>query len=342
MDSTTPQANGHAGGAFDLDQYRQELKDAAADLLRQGFRVVVSEGKNPGHRLAMGDDWQNQRLTLEQAERLINRCPHPCIGLQLGDAVDCDVDGADEDKAYRALFSGGDSPCAPTADTGRDGGTRQLWATDPRIAALDAATITFKAAGGKVTIRTGGKGAYSVLPPSRHANEDKATGEWQWTGRRYRWRDGLAPDSVGLPKLPDIVVQRLLATHQAKGGDKPKGGGGVHLVSLAAMLAATKKQTDGEDGSKRLYTVACRAVEHNLTDGEALATIRAYESQRPFPKEWSDAEIVERVRQAEKEVKRGSAVVIANYSEVEVESDGGDEGEGDDEPRKIIVPKPLA
>jgi hypothetical protein len=65
---------------------------------------------------------------------------------------------------------------------------------------------------------------------------------------------------------------------------------------------------DHRDGSLRLYTACCRAVEHNLTDVDAVACLRAYERQRPFPMPWSDAEILKRLRQAEQRCVRGAAV----------------------------------
>ena len=62
------------------------------------------------------------------------------------------------------------------------------------------------------------------------------------------------------------------------------------------------------DGSKRLFCVACRAVEHNLSDEEAIAAVRLYEIQYPFPSYWTDADILRRVRSAEQKSERGSAL----------------------------------
>lgn len=73
--------------------------------------------------------------------------------------------------------------------------------------------------------------------------------------------------------------------------------------SLRAMLAM--KVIDHNDGSHRLYSACCRAVEHNLTDAEAVACIRAYERVQPFPTSWSDAEILKRLRDAERQCQRG-------------------------------------
>jgi hypothetical protein len=50
---------------------------------------------------------------------------------------------------------------------------------------------------------------------------------------------------------------------------------------LLAMLSMDIK--DHNDGSHRLIAAACRCVEHDLSDAEALVCLRAYEIQRRFP-----------------------------------------------------------
>ena len=79
--------------------------------------------------------------------------------------------------------------------------------------------------------------------------------------------------------------------------------------ALEACLNAMLKlnMVDHRDGSLRLYTACCRAVEHDLSDLDAVQCIREYERQRPFPHAWSDAEIVKRLRDAERQCVRGSA-----------------------------------
>ena len=77
-------------------------------------------------------------------------------------------------------------------------------------------------------------------------------------------------------------------------------------VCLNSMLKLD--MVDHRDGSLRLYTACCRAVEHNLSDVDAMACIREYERQRPFPTPWSDGEILKRLRQAEQRCVRGAAV----------------------------------
>ncbi len=64
---------------------------------------------------------------------------------------------------------------------------------------------------------------------------------------------------------------------------------------------------DHHDGSNRLFAAACRVVEHDLDDDAGVELIRAYESLQPFPRSWSDQEILQRIRDAEKRCQRGSA-----------------------------------
>jgi hypothetical protein len=67
---------------------------------------------------------------------------------------------------------------------------------------------------------------------------------------------------------------------------------------VSAMLRMNV--SDHRDGSGRLFAAACRVVEHDLDDADGLAAVRDYARQRPFPNEWSDAEVVTRVRDAER------------------------------------------
>jgi hypothetical protein len=62
--------------------------------------------------------------------------------------------------------------------------------------------------------------------------------------------------------------------------------------------------TDQRDGSGRLFAAACRTVEHDLNDDQALQAIRAYAASKPFPQEWTDEEILKRVRDAESKATR--------------------------------------
>ena len=93
-------------------------------------------------------------------------------------------------------------------------------------------------------------------------------------------------------------------------------------------------QSNGKIERYRLLAVCCRAVEHNLSDDAAISTIREYELNHQFPCEWSDGDIVRRLRHAEQRAERGAAVIIANYKTVEVVSD--------DDSKKKTVSVPLS
>lgn len=315
----------------DFDQYRQELKDAAHEIVKAGFPLTVAEGKNPG--FAMGKGWQNQKLSPEVAERLIEKQQHPAIGIMLGPggAIDFDVDGSHELDAFMELF-GNDPPVMPVYDSGREGGEHRLAMFDDRLRAIEKATVTFKTGDGakSITVRIGCKlqpdgslsGAHSVAPPSLHSTFDKDKNSWRFTGKQYRWREGCSIDDVGLPKLKDAVIEKLLlfgmpraskpsrTLSAVEAADFYRDGGGPRQKALSAMLRYKVEQEN--DGSKRLFFCACRCVEHDLNDEQAVLAIRDYEELKPFPKDYSDDEILDRVRSAEQSETRGSAAEFSN------------------------------
>lgn len=82
------------------------------------------------------------------------------------------------------------------------------------------------------------------------------------------------------------------------------------LVAMRRM-----RLVDRTDGSHRLYAACCRAIEHGLDDHEALACLRAYERQQPFPRFWSEAEMLQRLRDAERVCPRGNSSTPAPLTE---------------------------
>jgi hypothetical protein len=64
-------------------------------------------------------------------------------------------------------------------------------------------------------------------------------------------------------------------------------------------------------------------VEFDLTDEQGLLAIREYAKQRPFPKDWSDPEILQRIRDAEGKVQRGviRRCVDASKARVVIDTD---------------------
>jgi hypothetical protein len=332
--------------------YRHQLVAAADELIKAGLPVTVANGKNPGG--AMGDAWQTQTLDAQAVFTLTGTVKYPTIGVKLGPGggiIDADVDSASEERALVDLFDG-DPPAAPTYTSGREGGKHIWFAFDERLQAINKAFVTYvSSAGDKVTLRIGcgvdektGEplGAHSVCPPSYHADKQidpatgKKTGAVQWTGPRYTWRDGASIDDIDPAPLPDRVVEKLIKTAQGTAKKTrttttmsapipPRASSGEVTGAVAAMVTSTKSIEDGGDGSRRLFCCACRAVELNLSDNDAVAAVRLYEDERPFPVAWSDDDILQRVRDAEKFVARGSELVFSNaieYETGELDEDG--------------------
>jgi len=299
MDDTTLQ-NGSVGDAvanlLGNDPLRIDLYEAGICYLKQGWQIVVCDGKRP----TGGKNWQRKTINESLLPFELQKPKQPAIGVKLGPAsgiVDVEADSDAEEKLFADLFKGCDIPVTPTYRSRR--GKHRLFKWDERLAATGAAVINFQGGKAKLGVRIGAgdKGAQSVFPPS--------------PGREWL----VSPDDCEPAELPDVVVERLLEAQKAeKPRPTPKhnsgkftGSEGAHADCLKAMLVSTKNMQDESDGSKRLFAVACRAIEHDLSDDQAIATIRDYEAERPFKKSWTDAEILQRVRDAEKQVERGSA-----------------------------------
>ncbi len=75
------------------------------------------------------------------------------------------------------------------------------------------------------------------------------------------------------------------------------------LKAMRRMKAAATP-----DGSLRLFKMVCRCIEHGLGDEEAVACIRECATSEPFPGTFTDADILKRIRAAEKHCERGSAL----------------------------------
>lgn len=167
--------------------------------------------------------------------------------------------------------------------------------------------IRSRSAGTIIELRS--TGAQTVFPPSVHES-----------GEPIEWVD---PEAVPTEVDPIVLLEAVVAIGNAvkvelgeKAAPKPKrqklqpNGTTVPAnhpderinACLATMLRM--RTTDQKDGSHRLFAAACRAVEHDLTDAQAIECVRAYAKHRPFPTEWTDEEILDRVRDAEKKCVR--------------------------------------
>lgn len=103
-----------------------------------------------------------------------------------------------------------------------------------------------------------------------------------------------------------VELETVHAKYVARPKQQSISSNGASCGCLEAMLTIKPKPTEN-DGTSRLFAWCCRAVEHNLSDEQAIATVRAAEKELPFPKLFSDSDICARIRNAEGKTTRGIA-----------------------------------
>ena len=249
------------------------IEDARRHL-SAGRKVIPCEagGKRP-----IGASWASSW----PADRLLPYLEaHPdCnLGLVMGDVIDIEWDSVEQHAAFGELFAGVDIPRTPCFCSTR--GKHYFFKAHPRLTELGGGEIHYR----KLGIRIGaGKAAQTVIPPSIVGGVARV---WE-----------VSFDDCPAAELPEIVVDRIIAARKPAPPDR----------ALTAMLRIKRK--DQGDGSKRLLAYCCRGVEHDLDDVQIVAAVRECEKQNPFSHEWSDGEIIQRVRDAEKKVVRGSSVI---------------------------------
>ncbi|TWT79121.1 hypothetical protein CA13_05190 [Planctomycetes bacterium CA13] len=131
-----------------------------------------------------------------------------------------------------------------------------------------------------------------------------------WRCKRYFTITGNVWGSTRIYQCPGVAAlwDRLFAPSKPKPNatnGKVQANASNDQLRLAVAAMCRMDMTDGNDGSRRLYAAACRCVGWNLSDQEALQAIRSYASIQPFPKNWPDGEIMQRVRDASADVDRG-------------------------------------
>ena len=142
--------------------------------------------------------WQTERLTEERITELLQRYSGCNVGGGLGalsGLVDVECDTPEQEKALQELLLECDMPelqIPPSYQSNR--GPHRLF---QYVEGLPQAVITLR---GGVAFRCGGngKGAQSVLPPSRHQS-----------GATYRWLDGCSLSDTTPPPLPPKLVEML-------------------------------------------------------------------------------------------------------------------------------------
>lgn len=278
--------------------------EVARRYTQRGWSVipVPHRSKNPGY-----DGWEQTRLTQLDLPHRFNGRPQN-VGVLLGEPsgwlIDVDLDHA------RAVELADDHLPRTGLEFGRAGKRRshRLYrVTGP----LATRKFRSKFAGMIVELRS--TGMQTVFPYSTHEG-----------GEPIEWVDESAEPAEVDPEALLRAVEALATAVKVELGERvaPKPQpprttarpltakttppSGKIEQCVAAMLRMN--MVDHNDGSSRLFAAACRAVEHDLGDGEGIAAVQAYAERQPFPTEWTVRQILDRIRDAESKVCRGSAL----------------------------------
>lgn len=286
---------------------------AARRYTRRGWRVIPIPFKSKAPRLK---GWQKLRLTEKELPKWFN-CAAQNLGVLLGEpsswVVDIDLDDARcVERAAEFL------PPTP-AVFGRAGKPRSHWIY--RVTAPVEPEKHNGEAGMLAELRA--TGCQTVFPPSVHP-----------TGERIEWEQPDAEPAVVNPETLRAAVRALADAVKGERGAAKRpadatpttptpGANGEAAACLRALLRMKMKKADGPDGSRRLFAAACQCVRFNLSDADAIGAVRAYAQVQPFPREWSDADILDRVRDAERKAERGEALRRRDADGDEEEDGGG-------------------
>lgn len=273
--------------------------EAAIDYCRRGWSPVPipHRSKNPGIRR-----WEQLRIKADDVPSYFTSETQN-IGILLGEPSGWLID-VDLDHPRCVALADEYLPATP-AVFGRPGKPRSH-----RIYRVSSPVATkkhkSKSAGMLVELRS--TGLQTVFPPSTHES-----------GELIAWDAGDAEPALVDPEELLKAVEALADAVKLEIGEKsaPKPAKGTEdgpdrrVIRTAQRLQGCvrsmtrMKMTDQNDGSGRLFAAACRVVEHDLSDEAGIDAIRQYAQQCPFPKDWSDAEILHRIRDAENKTERG-------------------------------------
>jgi putative DNA primase/helicase len=280
--------------------------ECAIRYVRRGWSVVPipHRSKNPGFK-----GWERMRLAEADLPRHFNSAPQN-IGLLTGEPSGWVVD-VDLDHPRAVLLADELLPPTP-AVFGRPGKMRshRLYRVTAPVATLKKRS---KSAGMIIELRS--TGCQTVVPPSTHESGEPIA--WETPGAEPAEVD---PEALrnAVVRIGDMVLAEL-GERAAPRPRKPRRPDPTLPQPTASLPSADRaerclkamrrmRMTDHKDGSFRLFAAACRCVEHDLSDEETLACVRAYAREQSFPREWSDAEVLQRVRQAERRCTRGEAL----------------------------------
>ena len=264
--------------------------DAALSYAARGWPVFpVAKDKRP----LTPKGFYDASADAAQIRDWFTRFPNAGIGLRTGKpsgllVVDVDAGSGGHESLAALEAEHGQLPATVESRTG--GGGRHLLFAHP---------------GGKVGNRAGirrgidirASGGYIVVPPSDHPS-----------GNRYAWVN--APGTMALATMPDWLLKLVRR-------EKPAAQPLNASADVERAIAVCRKITlvDNSDGSKRLYTYCCRCREHGLSVAQTTIVIRQLDTEKPFPKSWTPAEIEARYDSAGEIVTHGAAVFSLRTAE---------------------------
>ncbi len=280
----------------------EKVLAAAHEYAGKGWSIlaVPIQTKNPGFK-----NWQQLRITPDTVDTYFTGNPQN-LGVLLGEPsgwlIDIDLDNPRAvELAPRFL--------PPTeAIFGRSGKPRSHWiyrVTKPAV------TSKFKSKSAGMIVEFRSTGMQTIFPPSVHESGEPI----EWESPHAEPAD-IDPEELlaAVERLAHAVMielgERTEDKKKKKSRETSERPNRENLrisarvqACVAAMLRL--RVADNNDGSGRLYAAACRVVEHDLDDTKGLSAIREYERQRPFPRPWSNEEVLQRIRDAEFKVERG-------------------------------------
>jgi hypothetical protein len=271
--------NGTAPAVWTTDEglaAGEECLAAALDYLRRGWSVMCccppdhvgvglvvrthskkckSPGKRPWHTWT---EYQNRPPTEAEVRRWWKQLPNSNVGAALGPVsglVRVDVEGEGGGKKLRELC-GGDPPRTLAFTSGQPGSLGLLYRIPPGVE-LQTKREPFKI-DEHDELRLQGRGAQTVLPPSRHPK-----------GTRYRWLPGQSPGEVeAAPMLPWMVdmMQVRQRSRKASPDHNPEGTDSADIaLALEALEALNKDRASNYDDW--LHTGMAL---HSVSDGDVM------------------------------------------------------------------------
>lgn len=259
--------------------------------------------------------WEQMRLTADELPSHFTG-KEQNIGILLGEPSGWLID-VDLDHPRAVEIAGQYLPPTP-AIFGRESKRRSHWIYR---SACPAVTRKLRSRSAGMIVEFRSTGCQTVFPPSTHES-----------GELIEWEDPTAEPATVDPNELLTACEALADAVRVELGEKrqpkPKKVTEKHKPEPAAAaesqpveqqasayprcLAALRRigLVDKSDGSLRLFTAACRCVEYGLADEEAVRCIREYAESQPFPYEYSDSEILDRLYDAGQKCERGSALEV--------------------------------